>query len=65
MAQAGGQNELMRICDDALIEWKRKEPGKRRSATVTVYGVRTSHVPRGESVLLLIVMSTFYTLSRS
>jgi hypothetical protein len=29
---------------------------------VTVYGVRTSHVPRGgEMVLLLIVMSTFFT----
>ena len=30
--------------------------------SVTVYGVRTSHVPRGgEMVLLLLLMSTFYT----
>jgi hypothetical protein len=36
-------------------------PPRMKKTTVTVYGVRTSHVPRGERVLLLIVMSTFFT----
>jgi hypothetical protein len=45
------------------LDWELMDTSVSNVVSVTVYGVRTSHVPSGERVLLLIVIRTFYTLS--